>query len=104
MRLPRAAGDVLPNGLVVNGQANCVALTGNQVGKSGGSGARVVEFGRPALTPKCHRLAGIEHDLCDNVGRFSILLGVEAIGTSEDLPVDVLEVVTRTIVAVLAEL
>ena len=73
--------------------------------RKGGSGCSgVVDFGRTAAASKRHRRAGVEDDLRGEVSGFPILLRVQPIRACEKFPVDVLEIVSRTIVPVLAEL
>ena len=50
-----------------------------------------------------HRRACVEHDRRRHIRRVAELFGVDAICPRDELPVDVLEIVARPIVAILAE-
>ncbi len=104
VRFAAAAADELPDRLVVDNQPDAVALAEQHVRNRCREQPRVCEL-RHAVGPgEPHRPAGVDGEVRDEIRRLAELLRVEAIGPREELPVDVLQVVAGTIVAVLAEL
>ena len=104
VRLADAARHVLPDRLVVDREADGIALARDQIRERCGGHARVVELCHARLAAKRHRLARVHNHLGDKVGRLAVLLRVEAIGAGEQLPVDVLQIVAGPVVPILAEL
>jgi hypothetical protein len=80
----------LPDGLVVDRQADSITLARDQVCERRRSDAGVVELGDAGPALERHRLAGVDEDLRDEVRRFAVLLRVEAIRAGEQLPVEYL--------------
>ena len=92
------------DGVGVGDEADRVSLPRHQVRERSGEQPRVLELRQPRGPRVVHRRARIERDLAQQIRRLAELLRVEPIGPREQLPVDVLEIVAGTIVAVLAEL
>lgn len=105
----------------VDGEADAVALTDGDEGECGGGCGGVVELGPVGAAvvgalcagaggggvgagAEVHGAGGIDEEDEVEVGLLLVLLEVEAFGASEDLPVEVSEVVAGDIGAVLGEL
>ena len=84
-------------------QADRVALSRDEMRERRGRDHRVAEFCE-WLPRKIHRPARVEHDRRRHVRRLAKLLGVDAVGSRDELPVDVFQIVAGPIVPVLAEL
>src|SRR5262245_25459980 len=89
--------------LLVAQDPDRVALARNQMRKRGRGHASVPKLRVRALG-KRHRRAGVDDHYRREVRRLAKLLGVDAIGAGNELPVHVLQIVAGTIVTVLAEL
>src|SRR5688572_10647849 len=103
MRTSAARPGVSPDLVVVDDETGGVPLADHEMGETGGDETRVVELRRAGSAGETHGAAGVEHHLHPNVGRLAKLFRVDAIGAGEEFPVDVLEVVARTVMAVLTE-
>ncbi len=92
-----------PDVVVEQDQPGGVRLLEHEVCERGGDVRAVFEL-RQLAGFVVHRLRDIEQNPSPEVGFFLVFLDVEAVGSSEDFPVEVLEVVAGRVFAVLCEL
>ena len=104
LRPPRAGRQGGVELLVEYHQAAGILLVNHQPAEGGRQRDRVVEFGELLPVGVGHRRAGIDREVAGDVGLGLKLLHIVLVGLGVDQPVDVLRVVARGVLAVLAEL
>lgn len=97
---PRQFGTNL---LVKNGKPHRVLLSQGEVGQTSGDGCPIIELVQRSSTV-LHTLRSIDEEGAPEIGILFVLLDVETVLASVNLPVDVPEVVTRRVLPVLYEL
>lgn len=103
-----AAGGVLHNGIVKEGEAEGVALTVEELYEYGGGidgeGQFVGGINNVLMVEgEAHRAALVEKYLATEVGLFLKLLDEEAVGTAIEVPVDILGAFADVVLAVVGE-
>ena len=98
-------GDDLPHRIVERDQSRCVPLPQQDQGEGGGDPVGVRPLGEPGrrATPR-HRATDVHQNHRPQVGLFLELLDEQPVRASQDLPVEVAELVPWLIRAVLREL
>jgi hypothetical protein len=96
-------GDVVFDVFVEDNEAGGVALLRGHVDETGRHVAREIEFvdGMRAIA---HGGAGVEQDQQLGIRFAAIALQIHALAAGEDIPIDVAQIVTRRVGAVLGEL
>src|SRR6516162_685815 len=94
---------VLPQLGVVGGEADGIALMQHQVGQRRGNILRILKLAEVLpLVP--HAAGGVEEEMGPEVGLLLILLDEVPIGLAVGAPIDVADLVTGIVLAVLGEL
>ena len=104
VHLPAATRQVVSNAVGIRHEAHAVSLPNEQVRQCASNHARVVKLADAVRARVRHRRARIERDLTQQVRGLAKLLRVQPVRPREELPVDVLQIVARAIVPILAEL
>ena len=103
LALPAGGRHVVADLVVENDDARRIALLIRQVGDRCGQISREIEL-VDTVRPVRHRCAGIEQQRELRVGLAAIALQIHALGSGENVPVDVPQVVAFGVGAVLGEL
>src|SRR5690349_21383086 len=80
-----------------------ITLMEDEVSQARGHGLAVLEFGQLARAVS-HGLAAIEQDIGDVIRLLLILLDVVAVGTAENLPVEMPDIIALGVFAMLSKL
>src|SRR5687767_12323885 len=104
MRATASCSDVATNAFVVNNEPRRIALPHHEVREPGGNETRVTQLRDARRPAKPHRRARVHDNLHADVGGLAELLRIDPFRSQEQLRVDILEVVARSVVPVLADL
>ena len=90
---------------VKRGQANAVLLLQDQIRQRSRNALRVLQLTQRRLgSPIAHALAGVQDEIADKIGLLLVLLQVILVGFSEDLPINLAQIIAGHVFAVLCEL
>ena len=98
-----AGRDELPELLVMNREPDRIALAVKEMAERSGRGGPHLELAEGA-GPVGHRGARIEHEQSRDIGLFLVALDIVAVHASEDLPVEMAQVIAGNVFAMLNEL